>query len=243
MNITITTRKQHPVSDEELYKLFLLSFQQWRDSSIDAPFMYHTFEEFQGYIKQAVIFLAVSSSLTSPLREEGKAATTNEVVGMHCFYCYKKKHYASGFYLAISPEVKHQGIASRLLAYEKEQFQARGYRSLRGTTSVPAIWSVRWHLKNGYRIIGYGKGCSPYSDSYSFRLQLAPFSWRHPSTWLWNKPLAPITARCCYLASYATTRLTHHRNGQLNWIGRVGRQLMVHGSLFESVALQSRLMV
>ena len=32
MNIIITTRKQHPVSDETLYALAQLSFQQWIDA-------------------------------------------------------------------------------------------------------------------------------------------------------------------------------------------------------------------
>ena len=207
MNIIITTRKQHPVEDEALYELFQQSFQQWYDSGIDAAFLHHTFEEFQSFVKRAVVFLAID-------------ADNEELLGMHCFSCYKKKRSAAGFYLAISPKAKHQGIATKLLECEKEQFLARGYRYLKGTTSVPAVWSVRWHLKNGYRIVGFGIGCKPYGDTYSFRLQLAP-------SLLWDGPLAPITAKCSYFVSRTAAYLTHRSSdGSLNWIGRMARRIM-----------------
>lgn len=212
MNITITTRRKHPVLDEDLYSLFMSSYLQWKESGVEAPWLYFSLDEFKEMLQQSVVFLALNTD-------------SYELLGMHCMGFKSKKRVAYGFNLAITPEAKHQGIATLMLKYEIEQLQKRGYRYLRGTTSVPATWSVRWHLKNGYRIKGYSMGRAPYSGSYQFRLQLAPFSWRHPSTWLWNKPLAPITARLCYLASYTFAHLVHQRNGELNWIGRLGKKL------------------
>ena len=207
MNLIITTRKQYSVEDEVLFKLFQASFQQWYDNGIEAPFLHHTFEEFQRLVKRAVVFLAID-------------ADDEELLGMHCFYCNKKKHRAAGFFLAISPKAKHQGIATKLLVYEKELFLARGYRYLRGTTSVSAVWSVRWHLKNGYRIIGFGTGRKPYSDTYLFRLQLAP-------SLIWDSPLAPVTAKCSYFASRTASYLTHRiSDGNLNWLGRTAKKLL-----------------
>ena len=212
MNIVITTRKKHPVSDEILYRLAQQSYQQWFDAGIKVSWQNRSLAEFSRILQKAAVFLAIDED-------------DQEVLGMHCFNCYRQQHYAYGFDLAIAPHVKQQGIASKLLEHEKEVFRRHGYQFLSGDTNIEATWSIRWHLKNGYRIKGYIMGRAPYSGSYQFSLQLAPFSWRHPSTWLWNKPLAPITARCCYLFSYTVAHTTHHSNGQLNWIGTVAKRL------------------
>ena len=211
MNIIITTRKKHPVSDEILYHLAQQSYQQWFDAGIKVSWQNRPLVDFSRILQKMVVFLAID--------EDNQA-----VLGMHCFSCYRQQHYAYGSYLAVSPHVKHQRIASRLLEHEKEVFRRHGYQYLSGDTNIEAIWSIRWHLKMGYHIKGYIMGQAPYSCSYQFRLQLAPFSWRYPSTWLWNNPLAPMTARCCYLFSFTVAHITHHRNGQKNWIGRVGKR-------------------
>ena len=213
MNIIITTRKQHPVSDEALYALFQQSFQKWHDSGIDAPFLHHHLDKFKRITGKDPIFIAIDTD-------------SNELVGMICIRLYKKKKYAFDYFVAVLPVVRHHGIATSLLRHACDCLRTHGYKYMKDTTSAQASWSVGWHLKNGYRIKGYSMGRAPYSGSYQFRLQLAPFSWRHPSTWLWNKPLAPITARLCYLASYTVAQLVHHRNGELNWIGRLGKKLM-----------------
>lgn len=212
MNIVINTRQHHQISDEALYTLARESYQQWINSGIQTKWLNRAFDEFRALLRNAVVFLAINTD-------------DNKVVGMHCFYCFPKKHCANGFYLSVSPQMKRQGIATRMLQYEKEQFLKRGYQYLRCVTEVPATWSVKWHQKNGYRIVGYSKGKTPYSDVYSFRLQLAPLSWRNPATWLWNKPLAPVTACCYYIASRMLTKIIHRCDGELNWIGRVGKQL------------------
>lgn len=212
MNIVITTRQQHPVREEVLHALVQESYRQWIDAGIQASWLNRSFDEFRVLLRNAVVFLAINTD-------------DNKVIGMHCYYCFPEKHYARGFYLCINPEMKHQGIATRMLQYEKEQMLARGYEYLRCVTEVPASWSISWHLKNGYHIVGYRKSMMPYNDIYSFRLQLALFSWQRPSTWLWNNPLAPVTARCCYAVSYTLVSITHHRNGELNWIGRTGKSL------------------
>ena len=214
MNIVIKTRKQYPVSDEKLYELYKASYQQWLEAGVDAQWLHHTLESFKKLIGHTVIYVAIDESI-------------QELLAMHCLNITRLRKGVLGFCLAVAPQNKKQGIATKLLQIESEQICQRGFNYMKGVTEVSAIWSVRWHLKNGYRIIGYSKGRAPYSDTYTFRLQLAPFSWRHPSTWLWNMPLAPITARCYYLVSYIAARLTHHRNGQLNWIGRVGKKYKV----------------
>ena len=74
MNITITTRKQHPVSDEALYALAQQSFRQWIDAGIQAMGLQRPIEDFSRMLQSATVFLAID-------------ADTDDVVGMMCLYC------------------------------------------------------------------------------------------------------------------------------------------------------------
>ena len=207
MNIIITTRKKHPVEDEKLYELFLQSYQKWHNCGIDAAFLHYSFEKFQRITGKDPIFIALD-------------ADSDELLGMVCFRLYKKKRYVFDYFLAVSPMVRHQGIATRMLRYACDILRAHGYKYIKDVTATNASWSVRWHLKNGYRIVGFGIGCKPYGDTYSFRLQLAP-------SLLWDGPLAPITAKCSYFVSRTAAYLTHRSSdGSLNWIGRMARRIM-----------------
>ena len=189
-----------------------VAFRQWADEGLDTSEADVPIEYFSRYLSTKEVYVVLDKA-------------THKLLAMHVLTLDRRRGCATGSNLAVAPEAKHEGIASRLLKEEVSCLRQQGYRYLNGATAVPATWSVRWHLKNGYRIKGYSMGRAPYNDSYQFRLQLAPFSWRHPSTWLWNKPLASITARLCYWVSYTIAHLVHHRNGQLNWIGRLGKKL------------------
>ena len=208
----IKRMEQSGVEPETLYALFRQSFQQWREQGIDTPFVHTTYEKFLTEIKYGTVFVA-------------QDAVTGELLGMHRMQCYRRHDYAYGSYLAVSPQCKHQGIATRMLNEEIAQLRQRGYRYIKGTTSAAATWSVRWHLKNGYHITGYSRSEKSKYASYTFRKQLVCDLRHHPSDLLWTRPLAPITARLCYLASYTIAQLVHHRNGELNWIGRLGKKL------------------
>ena len=200
------------VEAEALYVLFRQSFQQWSDKGIDTPFVHTTYEKFLAEFKYGTVFVA-------------QDAVTCELLGMHRLQCHHKSRYAYGSYLAVRPQCKHQGIAIMMLNEEIAQLRQRGYRYIKETTSAAATWSVRWHLKNGYLIIGYSRSENSKYASYTFRKQLVCDLRHHPSDLLWTRPLAPITARLCYLASYTIAQLVHHRNGELNWIGRLGKKL------------------
>ena len=136
---------------------------------------------------------------------------------------YKRKGYLFGGLLAVSPSAQRQGIATRMLEEESRRARMNGYRYLKGTTAVKAVWSVRWHLKNGYRIVGYKRSAGNSCATYVFRRQLLPPSIRHPSYSLYSNALF---CRCCYLASCAVTWLTKDSAGNLNLLGRVAKRAM-----------------
>ena len=203
---------------EELYDLFWQAFQAWRDSGLNAPFTYKTLEEFKAVIERSSMFVAQDEA-------------TGELLGMHCFHAYKNKS-VFDFFLAVSPKAQRQGIATKLLHEEVERLKQCGYRYMKCTTSAGAPWSVQWHLKNGYHIVGYSRSeRNPRAllaptfrwenyASYIFRKQIVIDVRHHPTDLLWTKPIAPVTAKLLYCLSWLATNICKSKSGKLNWIGR-----------------------
>lgn len=209
--IIIKTNKEAQVPVEALYSLFQESFRQWSDNGIDSPFLHKTLEEFDRVIERSVVFVALD-------------ADNGELVGMHCFAKYRSR-YVFDYFLAVAPQMQGQGIATQLLQEEVAYLQQRGCRFMKCTTSAAAPWSVQWHLKNGYYIVGYSRSEGSNYASYVFRKQIAP-------SLLWSRPLAPITAKLLYCLSWLVTNICKSKSGKLNWLGRMAkdvRRLMSDG--------------
>ena len=139
---------------------------------------------------------------------------------MHTLRLNKRKGKARGANLAVSPKAKHEGIASRMLQEETQRLRKAGYRYIIEDTAIPAIWSVQWHLKNGYYIVGYSRSENRNYASYIFRKQIAFDVRHHPTDLLWMRPIAPLTAKIQYVMYYLATNVCKTREGRLNWIGR-----------------------
>ena len=157
---------------------------------------------------------------------------TSELLGMHTLRLNKRKGRANGANLAVSPKAQHEGIASRMLEAEAQRLRKAGYRYMVGNTAVPATWSVQWHLKNGYHIVGYSRSERNNYASYIFRKQIATDVRHHPTDLLWTKPIASLTAKLLYCLSWLATNICKSKSGKLNWIGRMAkdvRRLMSDG--------------
>ena len=204
--IDIKTRKDTNVTDEALYELFNESFKKWAQQGLDAPWLCASFEEFCKQLNSSTAFVAVD-------------ATTDELLGLHCFRRNKKHRWAYDFYLAVKPKAQGEGIASRMLAYEAEVIKKAGYLYLKDSTATTAEWSVRWHLKNGYRIVGYYRVPNNNFTNYVFRKQLAP-------SILWGPTLGPLTARMSFAASWLVNHLLKHSDGRDNLLGSVARRII-----------------
>jgi L-amino acid N-acyltransferase YncA len=201
--IIIKTNKEAQVPVEALYSLFQESFRQWSDNGIDSPFLHKTLEEFDRVIERSAVFVALD-------------ADNGELVGMHCFAKYRSR-YVFDYFLAVAPQMQEQGIATQLLQEEVTYLQQRGCRYMKCTTSAAAPWSVQWHLKNGYYVVGYSRSEKQNYASYIFRKQIAP-------SLLWSRPLAPITAKLLYCLSWLATNICKSKSGKLNWIGRMAKR-------------------
>ena len=198
------------MSVEELYELCKTAFQQWGDAELSLSEINTPIEQFQRYLSDKAVFIAQDEA-------------TGELLGMHTLRLNKRIGRVDGANLAVCPKAQHEGIASRMLQTEAQRLRKNGYRYMVGSTAIPATWSVRWHLKNGYRIVGYSRSEKRNYASYVFRKQIAIDVRHHPTDLLWTKPLAPITAKVRYWATYIATYICKDKAGRLNWIGRMVR--------------------
>ena len=168
-------------------------------------------EVFQQYLKGKMVFVAQDEA-------------TGELLGMHTLKLNKRKGRANGANLAVSPKAKHEGIASQMLHAEAQRLRKNGYRYIVENTAIPATWSVQWHLKNGYHIVGYSRSEKHNYASYVFRKQIATDVLHHPTDLLWTKPIAPLTAKIRYCLSWLATNICKSKSGKLNWIGRMAKR-------------------
>ena len=205
--IIIKTYKEAEVSVEELYKLEQVAFQQWTDAGLYTPISNTSVERLQRYIADKAVFVAQDEA-------------TGELLGMHTLKLNKRKGRANGANLAVSPKVQHEGIASRMLEAEAQRLRKAGYRYIVENTGIPATWSVKWHLKNGYYIVGYSRSERNNYASYIFRKQIATDVRHHPTDLLWTRPIAPITAKIRYCLTWMATMVCKDKTGRLNWLGR-----------------------
>ena len=100
-----------------------------------------------------------------------------------------------------------------------------GYRYVTCSTATTATWSVQWHLKNGYRIVGYSRNEKKNYASYVFRKQIATDVRHHPTDLLWTKPVAPVTAKLRYCLTWLATMICKDKAGKLNAIGRIAKDV------------------
>ena len=210
-DIVIKTNKEAEVSVEELYELEHTAFQQWTDAGLYTPISNTSVERLQRYIADKAVFVAQDEA-------------TGELLGMHTLRLNKLKGRANGANLAISPKAQHEGIASRMLQAEVLRLRKAGYRYIVENTAIPATWSVQWHLKNGYRIVGYSRSERNNYASYVFRKQIAIDVRHHPTDLLWVAPIAPLTAKVLYCLSWLATNICKSKSGKLNWIGRMAKR-------------------
>ena len=208
------------MTDEALYALDEESHRIWAENGLDAPWMHRSFAEFQRIIHSVAVFVALD-------------AETGELLGMHCFRTFRRKGCCYGFLLAVTTSVQREGIASKMLAYEVERIRQSGYRYIREVTATTADWSIRWHKKNGFRIIGYYHSPNDNFANYVFRKQLIPISLSSPSgiAFVLRHPVYALhsnAAFCClrFLLSYTVNRLTKDSDGHDNLLGLVARKLI-----------------
>ena len=105
--------------------------------------------------------------------------------------------------LAIKPEKKHSGIASQLFSSLIEIALSHNCEYIKSDTAIGANSSVKWHLKNGFKIVGLDSFSSTNYYSYVFRRQLK-------SNFFWENTMC---LKILFLLSSIKCKLCYHENG------------------------------
>ena len=182
----------------DVLELIKESFQQWQENGLDSVLLRYTPAEFEQNTTDAVVLVAIDTE-------------SNELIGTTTLVPHRSKHEVGGYhkYLAVKPSYKGKGVASQLLKSCVEVAKSRDYSYILSNTSVHAEWSVRWHKKNGFKIIGYYVSTASKYFCYRFRYQL-----KSPS--IWNSTLCAHVAFC---ASYLKTRAMRTQDGGMTGFG------------------------
>ncbi|MBR1626119.1 MAG: GNAT family N-acetyltransferase [Bacteroidales bacterium] len=119
--------------------------------------------------------------------------------------------YIYGQYLAVSPIAQRVGVGKMLLEKGVEIAKENNLTYISGDTSQYATWSIKWHKRMGYKIVGYDSFYKTDYYSYIFRLQIKP-------SILWNNALF---CKIVFLFSYIKTKAMMTNKGELTFFGRL----------------------
>jgi len=182
---------------ENVVNLIHQSFKQWTVNGIESAVASYTINEFSW--KNCIILVAFNG---------------NDLLGtctLEKRIDNRKENLIFGKYFAVSPNNKKQGIGSMLLEKEKQIAIEKHCSYILADTSEHAYWSIKWHKKNGFNIIGLRSFKTNNYYSYLFRYQLKPHS-------IYNSNLYCFLI---YTWSSFKTKLLKKRNGEYTILGKI----------------------
>ena len=182
----------------DVLELIKESFQQWQENGLDSVLLRFTPAEFEENTVGAVVLVAIDTD-------------NNALIGTTTIVPHRSNNEVGGYhkYLAVNPGYKGRGVASQLLKSCIEVAKESDYSYILSNTSVHANWSVKWHKKNGFKIIDYYASASSGYYCYRLRYQL-----KSPS--IWNSTFCTQVASC---ASYLKTRAMRRQDGGMTGFG------------------------
>ncbi len=218
--IIIKKQKETSITSEAIYQLKQEAYKQWIEAGYEAPWLHHTLEDDEKKRRGSVVFVALD-------------AETGELLGTHSLTLNRRKNMALGYGLAVSPSAQRHGVASCLLKDEVRRLKDAGYMYMIGYTAESAVWSVSWHLRNQYSIIGYKRSPDDNFANYVFRKQLisVTFSSLDGIGFILRHPVYALhsNATFCLLRfalSCAVTRITKDSQGRDNLLGSFARRII-----------------
>ena len=107
-DVIITTRREAGIPDADILELINRSYKIWAEHELDGPFLHYTVEDFQQATRQANVFVAIERA-------------TGKLLGTHTLQARRREGCVHGSLLAVAPEARGRGIASRMLEREAER--------------------------------------------------------------------------------------------------------------------------
>ena len=204
MNVIIKTREEAGFSYEKVVDLLHEAFQERLQQGLHYTCSSMTVERLKEKTKDGIIIVAYDEKSRELL---GMAAVNLRESDSHK-YTYNE-------YNAVSSKCKRQHLGSKIMDEVKRLSIDYGAEYILSDTSTQAESAIKYHLKNGFKIVGYESYRSTNYWSYVFRLQL-----KKPSKWD-NAAYRKIK----FIQSYVFIKLTRTINGADTALGRIYKKL------------------
>ena len=206
MNIVIDTIKNTTVTYKQVIDLMHESFEERLEQGLHFSCSSMTEQYFTERTKGSEVIVAIDKD-------------TRALLGTATFHIYELSRSMDFEYVAIAPQCKGHGIATMIFTqYVLPMAESSGCGYILSTTATKADSSIRWHKKQGFRIIGQASFSDTNYYSYVFRKQLI-----HPSKW-------DCKAYTSLLSFYrmVITRMTRSADGSYTFLGRLKEQVLHH---------------
>ena len=198
-------REEVDISYKQIVELIHESFQERLGQGLRYSCSFMTEQQYVEKTKNGLIFVAID--------EESGAFVGTCTLNIHID---GETRYGYMEYVAIKSDYKHKGIGSLLLQQLRQKaIMEMGCSYVLSDTSVKADSAIRFHLKNGFKIIGLESYRSTNYWSYVFRMQLEP-------SFLWNNS---VFLKLHYWCSYAFIKTTRDINGNDTSLGKIYKKL------------------
>lgn len=205
MAIEIRRLKETNYSYKDLVDLLHEAFQERLKQGLKYTCSSMTEEQFCQKTIDGIVYVAVDD-------ESGLCGTATLTIRTD----KKGGRYGYNEYNGIRSDMKGKGIGTMLYREIERESRENGCEYLLSDTSTLATSAVKYHLKNGFKIIGLESYRSTNYWSYVFRRQLVPSK-------KWNNP---IYCKLQYLKSWLFIRVTRDINGNDTRIGRLYKRMV-----------------
>ena len=139
-------------------------------------------QSFEEHTRRGIVFMIskfTREQLIAELMDTYILAAFHEgrLIAVRCMRIRERAHgagprFCKMVHLAVAHDMKHRGIATVIDELSVELALNEHCEYMKADTSVKAVNSVRWHLKNGYRIVDVRSYRQTKYYSYVFRKQL-----------------------------------------------------------------------
>ena len=156
MNVIIKRLDETDVSYEQIVSLMHKSFEERLQQGLNFTCSFMSVEQYKEKNADGIVFVALDED-------------SNELMGsiaVHIRTDSENKNYGYNEFLAVSPKAKRLGIGTKLARACERVVQEVGGTYIMCDTAVGATSSVRYHLKQGFKIIGLRSYSSTNYYSY-----------------------------------------------------------------------------
>lgn len=196
--ISVSLANKENVPYEELFQVMKEAFKERFEQGLDFTCLSWSFEEFISKLRNDTILIAKN--------------VDDKIIGFERLY-FEDDFVHCGL-IAVLPNYKRKGIGSLLFKTAEQLVLSRNCKYMLADTAVDAKSSVKWHLRNGFNIVGIDSGPNTNYYSYLFRKQLVHDSkWSNPLYSYFHFLLSALKCRLCYdrCGNYTTAMLIYKR--------------------------------